>query len=460
MPKLITGVGCPYCGSSCDDLEVLVSDDETKVLEVRNSCIIGSNLFHHANDPTRPKLPRMRQPDGSMKEIPYEEAIDWMAKTMLAAKKPLIYGFGSTNCEGMSAVGRIAEKSGAVLDNCATICHGPSFLAIFDNGYPSCTLGEAKNRADVVVFWGCNPMHAHPRHTSRYSIFPRGYFTQKGQMQRTVLSIDPRETDTAKLADVHLMLDQGHDYELFDAMRTVLRGHEIPDTVAGIDKETIIKSVEIMKKARFCMIFFGMGCTHSDGRNHNVDIAISLTRDLNEHTKASIMAMRGHYNIAGPGQVWSWQFGFPYCIDLSKGTHAHMNPGETSSVDLAMRDEVDCFVNVGADAGAHFPIQAVQHLKKHPFITIDPNFNMASEVSDLHIPVRIAGVDEPGVVYRMDNVPIQFKAVLKGLPGVPSDEQLFDQVYERMCELTKTEPVWLAAKEDRKYPHNSNPVVS
>jgi hypothetical protein len=29
-----------------------------------------------------------------------------------------------------------------------------------------------------------------------------------------------------------------------------------------------------------------------------------------------------------------------------------------------------------------------------------------------------------------------------------------------MCELTNTEPVWLAAKEDRKYPHNTNPVVS
>ena len=94
-----------------------------------------------------------------------------------------------------------------------------------------------------------------------------------------------------------------------------------------------------------------------------------------------------------------------------------MNPGETSSIDLAMRDEVDCFVNVGADAGAHFPIQAVQHLKKHPFITVDPNFCMASEIADLHIPVRIAGVDEPGVVYRMDNVPIQFKAVHQGPAG-------------------------------------------
>ncbi|OPY43366.1 MAG: Formate dehydrogenase subunit alpha [Methanoregulaceae archaeon PtaU1.Bin222] len=450
MPKWITQVGCPYCGSSCDDIECLVSDDGKKILETRNACVIGNEIFHHVSSPDRPKRPRMRQPDGSMKEVTYDEAVDYTAKALIKAKKPLIYGFGSTNCEGMSAVARVAERAGAVLDNCASICHGPSFLAIFDNGYPSCTLGEVKNRADVVLFWGCNPMHAHPRHTSRYSIFPRGFFTTKGQMQRTIISIDPRETDTAKLADYHFMLNQGHDYELFDAFRTVLRGHDIPAEVAGCKREMILEAAEKMKNARFVMIFFGMGCTHTDGRNHNVDIAISLTRDLNTHTKASIMAMRGHYNIAGPGQVWSWQFGFPYCIDLSKGTRAHMNPGETSSVDLAMRDEVDCFVNVGTDAGAHWPIAAIKHVKKHPVITVDPNICMASEIADLHVPVRVVGVEEPGVVYRMDNVPIQFKKVIDGPEGVPSDEEFFDKVYTRMCELTQTEPIWVHVKEHAK----------
>jgi len=272
-------------------------------------------------------------------------------------------------------------------------------------------------------------------------------------MQRTIICVDPRETDTAKLADIHLMIDQGHDYELFDAFRTVLRGHDIPDVVAGIKKEQILEAAGKMKNGRFVMIFYGMGCCHTDGRNHNVDIAISTTRDLNSHTKASIMAMRGHYNIAGPGQVWSWQFGFPYCVDLSRGTHAHMNPGETSSIDLAMRDEVDCFVNVGTDAGAHFPIEAVRHLKKHPFITVDPNICMASEISDLHIPVRVVGVEEPGVVYRMDNVPIQFKKVVDGPDGVLSDEELFDRVYERMCELTETEPIWIL---NRGHAHGSS----
>ncbi len=74
-----------------------------------------------------------------------------------------------------------------------------------------------------------------------------------------------------------------------------------------------------------------------------------------------------------PVSSWSWQFGFPYCIDLSKGSHAHMNPGETSSVDLANRGEVDAFINIGTDAGAHFPIRAFEKLGSHiPMVTIEP----------------------------------------------------------------------------------------
>jgi formylmethanofuran dehydrogenase subunit B len=116
-----------------------------------------------------------------------------------------------------------------------------------------------------------------------------------------------------------------------------------------------------------------------------------------------------------------------------------MNPGETSSVDLAMRDEVDMFINIGTDAGAHFPIPAVKHLKKHPFVTIDPSINMATEISDLHIPVCICGVDAGGIVYRMDNVPIQFRKVIEPPEGLMDDETLLNKIAVRMEEIMATE---------------------
>ncbi|HOB07276.1 MAG: formylmethanofuran dehydrogenase subunit B [Methanoculleus sp.] len=446
MPKRIENVGCPYCGVCCDDLVVTVSDDGKKILEVENACAIGNQIYHHATDSERVKLPRLRQPDGTYKEISYDEAIDYAARVLYNARKPLIYGFGSTNCEGMAAAAKVGEKAGAILDNCASICHGSSLLAIFDNGYPSCTLGEVKNRADVILYWGANPAHAHPRHMSRYSIFPRGFFTGKGHKSRKIIVIDPRYTDTARVADIYLQVKQGYDYDLFDAFRTVVRGHEIPEEVAGIKREKIHEVAEIMKNARFGTIFYGMGLCHTDGRNHNIDIAISLTRDLNDFTKWTIMAMRGHYNITGPNQVWSWQYGFPYCLDLSKRDIAHMNPGETSSIDLAMRGEIDAFFNVATDAGAHFPIAAVKELRKHPWITIDPNICMASEISDLHIPVGVVGVEVPGIVYRMDNVPIQYRKVIDPPEGVISDEELFERIYQRLCDLEAED----AAKERAK----------
>ena len=225
----------------------------------------------------------MRQPDGTYKDITYEEAIDFTARMLIKAKKPLIYGFGSTNCEGQAAAGRVAEEAGAVLDNCASICHGSSFLAIFDTGYPSCTLGEVKNRADVVIYWGSNPAHAHPRHMSRYGVFPRGFFTSKGHKGRKVITVDPRYTDTARSSDIFLQVKQGHDYDLFDAFRMVLRGYEadVPEIVAGVPKEKILEVCDIIKKGRYGHIFYGMGLCHSDGRNHNIDIAINLGRDIN-----------------------------------------------------------------------------------------------------------------------------------------------------------------------------------
>ena len=241
----------------------------------------------------------MHQPDGTWKEVSYDDAVEYTAQMLAKAKKPLMYGWSSTNCEAQSVGNEIAEITRACCDNTAAVCHGTTLIAVQDIGLPTCTLGEVKNRADRIIFWGCNPAHAHPRHMSRYSIFPRGFFTGKGQMSRKMIVVDPRVTDTAKMADVHLQIEQGKDYELLNALRVAFKGEWLPDVVAGIPKEKIREAADMMKSGRFGIIFFGMGVTQSLGKNHNIDEAIAVTKDLNEYTKFSIMPMRGHYNVTG-----------------------------------------------------------------------------------------------------------------------------------------------------------------
>ncbi|HJJ65964.1 MAG TPA: formylmethanofuran dehydrogenase subunit B [Methanocorpusculum sp.] len=434
MTKLVTDVICPFCGTLCDDLVVKLSDDGKQILEVENACAIGAEKFLHAQNPDRITRPRMKQENGEWKEVSYEEAAKYTAKILCDAKKPLMYGWSSTSCEAQSTGHMIAEKVGGIVDNTATVCHGPSLIAVHDVGIPSCTLGEVKNRADRIVFWGCNPAHAHPRHMSRYSIFPRGFFTVKGQKSRKIIVVDPRPTDTASLADIHVQVEQGRDYELLDALRVAFKGEELPDMIAGVPKEKVYELAELLKGGRFVTIFFGMGVTHSLGKNHNIDIAIAVTADLNKYTKASIIPMRGHYNVTGSGQVLGWQFGFPFCVDLSRG-FARYNPGETSSNDLLQRGEVDaCFV-LGSDPGSHFPFKSVRKIYDLPSVCIDPHMTPTAAVSKCHVPVALVGVEVAGSCYRMDNVPIESRKVVDAPEGMLTDAEFLEMVLEEVNKI-------------------------
>jgi formylmethanofuran dehydrogenase subunit B len=434
MAKMVTDVVCPFCGTLCDDLEVSVSDDGKKILDVYNACAIGAEKFLHSQASDRLTRPRMQQEDGTWKEVSYDEAVEYTAKILAGAKKPLMYGWSSTNCEAQATGTEIGEIVGAVMDNTATVCHGTTLIAVQDVGIPSCTLGEIVNRADRVVFWGCNPAHAHPRHMSRYSIFPRGFFTGKGAKSRKVVVVDPRCTDTSKMADFHLQIEQGRDYELFDALRVAFKKEKLPDVVAGIPKETIYEVAETMKSGRFGIIFFGMGVTQSLSKNHNIDAAISVTKDLNDYTKWSIMPMRGHYNVTGSGEVWGWLHGFPFALDLSRG-FARYNPGDTTSNDLLRRDEVDAVFVLGSDPGAHFPFSSVKKIWDLPSVCIDPHITPTSAVCKLHVPVAFVGVEIGGCAYRMDNVPIECRKVVDAPEGMLTDEEFLDRVKARVKQL-------------------------
>ena len=58
-----------------------------------------------------------------------------------------------------------------------------------------------KNRADLVIYWGSNPIESHPRHLSRYTTFVNGRYREEGHHDRTLVVVDIRKTDTAKIAD-------------------------------------------------------------------------------------------------------------------------------------------------------------------------------------------------------------------------------------------------------------------
>jgi formylmethanofuran dehydrogenase subunit B len=464
---VVKGVTCPVCGCLCDDIEVVVKNNV--IVEVKNACAVGATkLLDYCNN--RSKTPLIRK-DGKLVEATLDEAIHKSAEILLKAKYPILYGWSSTSCEAVRGGLELAEEVGGVIDNTATTCHGPSILSIQDVGISSCTLGQIRHRADLIIYWGCDPWSAHPRHVERYTRFSggrfqasdwSGYVTRTNILQaekrrsriskltqmkegstppktgpvpyklfrksRKMIVIDIRKTRSAEMADYFLQVEPNRDYELLEAFRMLVRDEELEvDEVAGVPVEVLEGMADLMVGCSLGVIFFGMGLTMSEGKHRNIDAAISLVRDLNQRTKFLIMPMRGHFNVTGANTVSTWQTGYPYAVDFSQG-YPRYNPGETSVIDILCRGETDAGLVIAADPVANFPKEAIQNLVKNPLIVIDPMVSPTSLMADVVIPSAFVGIEVEGTAYRMDHVPLPLKKVVKPQQGCLSDEEVLKRI--------------------------------
>lgn len=468
---VVTGVSCPVCGCLCDDIEVDVTDN--RVISVKNACAIGEAKFlnyaqHRATTP-------LIKNGNSLIEASLEVAIQRSAEILVNSKYPIIYGWSNASCEAIKKGIALAEDVGGVIDNTSTICHGPSIMSIQDLGISSCTLGQLRHRADLVIYWGSNPWSAHPRHIERYTVFSEGrfqnsewndYVTKSSSIQsqkrlrrasdlisktgdsiisevshlpltypkmgRKLIVVDVRRTRSTDVADYFLQVEPGKDFELLQALRLLIKYDELEvEEVAGVPVKLLEDFADILIGCDFGIIFFGLGLTMSSGKNRNIDAALSLVRDLNQRTKFLIMPMRGHFNVTGANTVSTWQTGYPYAVDFSQG-YPYYNPGETSVIDILRRGESDASLIVASDPVAHFPKTAIQHLVKNPLIVVDPLETPTSLMADVFIPSAFVGIEVEGTAYRMDHVPLPLKKVVDPPKGILSDEEILDKIIQRV----------------------------
>jgi formylmethanofuran dehydrogenase subunit B len=478
-------VVCPICGCLCDDLEVTVENNE--IVKMKNGCAqCEAKMVHGYKSDERILKPLIRK-DGKLVPVSMDEAVHKAAQILTDAKYPLLFGWSSSTCEAQRVGVELAEELGSALDNCCSVCHGPSVMATQEIGIPSCTLGQIRHRADLIIYWACNPWTSHPRHVERYTAFTDGRFEDsewksymeklKGEASmkkvtaasrrivpgfkppappeactveappqtmnkagRKMIVVDVRKTMTAEAADYFIQVQPNKDYEILDAMRCLVNDQELDvDTVGGVPVDYLKEVVDEMVNCEFGVIFFGLGLTQSAGRFRNIEIAIALTRDLNRKTKFAISPMRGHFNVTGANVVFAWTTGYPYAIDFSQG-YPQYNPGEFTAIDLLRRGENDATLVISSDPGANFPKVAMQNMMKHPLITINPDMNAISRLGDVVFPTQWCGIEYEGSAYRMDHVPIMLRKVVEPPPGILNDEQLLKRILDEVRAIKGKNP--------------------
>jgi formylmethanofuran dehydrogenase subunit B len=427
--KIVKDATCTFCGCVCDDMELHVDVEEKRIVKAKKACILGKAWFleHTIEDAPAAMI------DG--KEVTVEEAIEEAAQTLVNAKFPITYGLSDTTSEAQRQAVAITDYIHGNIDTTTSVCHGPSGLAFQGIGESTSTLGEVKNRADLVIYWGGNPAESHPRHFGRYAVTAKGMFTPGGKKDRTIVMVDVRKTKSSPVADILITPKLGKDFEVLWALRALVKGKKLAsniEEVTGVPLETLEDLVERMKNCQFGVLFFGMGLTMTRGRHFNSGALLALATDLNEFTHFVAKPVRGHGNVTGADNVVSWQTGYPFGVNFSRG-YPRFNPGEFTTVDTLANGHADAALIIASDPAANFPKKAIDHLKSIPVIALDTK--RTETTKDAHVAFKTStyGINTTGTVYRMDDVPISLRPAFES--PFPDDESILTGIKKRVQEL-------------------------
>jgi formylmethanofuran dehydrogenase subunit B len=258
-------------------------------------------------------------------------------------------------------------------------------------------------------------------------------FLPNGRRDRTCVIVDVRKTKSAKAADIFLQIKPRKDFEALWILRALAQGIELDgDQVqaeTGIPIERWQDLMKRMKAAKFGVIFFGMGLTMTRGKHANSEALLALTRDLNKYTRFVCKPNRGHGNVTGADNVVSWRTGYPFGVNMARG-YPRFNPGEYTAADVLARGEADAALIIASDPMGNFSQPAREHLKSIPYIALDPKDTPTTRHAAVSFAVSTYGINEPGTVYRMDDVPIPLRPAFES-PN-PSDLKILQGIERRV----------------------------
>ncbi len=343
---------CPYCGVGCS-IELLTSGGRVVGVDPADGpankgllCVKGRFAYSFVNHPERLTKPLVRR-DGVLVEASWDEALGRVVDAFLRTRDGKGPGSKAAEGEGEGAVPRgphaIAGLSSARctneenylfqklyrlaghtnnIDHCARLCHASTVTGL------ATTLGsgamtdpiEGIDLQDVIFVTGSNTTETHPVIGSRIK--------RAAKRGATLIVADPRRTELAGLASIHLELKPGTNVALYNAMAAVIVDEELwnkefvetrtegfdswakaladwsPERgaeVCGVATEDIRRAARLYAKAERAGIFYAMGVTqHSSGTDGVMCLSnLALACGKLGRPGCGINPLRGQNNVQG-----------------------------------------------------------------------------------------------------------------------------------------------------------------
>ena len=274
------------------------------------------------------------------REATWEEALELTAQQLQRIKTQngpaALACFSSAKCSNEENYLIMRMFRGAIgtnnVDHCTRLCHSTSVAAMqraINTAAASGSMREIEQACDVIFIAGANTTESHP-------VF--GAALKRAHEKRAKLIVaDPRRTELAGRADIHLQMQPGTDVALYSAMLNhvlaqrlenesfiAARTHDFdkvraavqpytPDKAAkitGIPAEKIRAAAEIYAKGPNTSTLWAMGLTqHANG----TDIVTSLLNlmfacGMIGRWGAAMLPVRGQNNVQGASDVGAIPF--------------------------------------------------------------------------------------------------------------------------------------------------------
>ncbi len=260
---------CILCECNCG-LEVqLGGDDGRNLVKLRGdrrhpssqgyACEKPHRLDHYQHARDRVTRPLRRRPDGTFEELDWDTAIREVAARLAAVRDAhggdtiFYYGGGG---QGNHLPGAYATATRRALGS----RHRSSALAqektgefwVSDRMMGSATRADFEH-CDVALFLGKNPWHSHSIARARVTLKELA-----ADPTRTLIVVDPRRTETAELADLHLAVKPGTDAWLLAALLAVIVEEDLIDhaflaaRAVPAEVETVVAALRAVDVAAAC----------------------------------------------------------------------------------------------------------------------------------------------------------------------------------------------------------------
>jgi len=357
-------------------------------------------------------------------ETDYETAISRAVDILKGSKKPLIYGLTNSGYNAQKIALNIARRLKGLFEPRGAALLSSYYAAMGDSNFYVAPLEEIRNNADLIIYWGCNPIHSTPRHLARYSVYPRGRCKERGSQDRVVFAVDVAENEMGKLSRQFLQVERGTDFLAMETMMKLLRGESIEDYKGDI--VSIENMVKYMTKVSYGAIFFGLGLSGKDSAKRNVENLMALVKELNSKTRFVILPLYDDFNTSGVIQLLIRELKSPMPADFS----CDQAVNHSMNTLLENLHEVDAALVVGEDPFWSFPSEKSDFLKEIPMVLIDPFWTRTTNKCQVVFPTAVTGIEAEGVAYRMDGLPLKLKKVLES--EYPSDESILGDIYQRL----------------------------